>query len=63
MIITMEVELYVYDLSRGLARTMSTSFLGVQIDAVYHTSIVMEGVEYGKAFECHTRATYLTAVN
>lgn len=54
MIITMDVELYVYDLSRGLARTMSVSFLGVQIDAVYHTSIVMENVEYGKAFKCHS---------
>jgi hypothetical protein len=63
VIITMEVELYVYDLSRGLARTMSASFLGVQIDAVYHTSIVMEGVEYGEAFECHTQATYLTAAD
>jgi hypothetical protein len=59
----MEVELYVYDLSRGLARTMSASFLGVQIDAVYHTSIVMEDVEYGKAFECHSWPTYLTAAN
>jgi len=44
----MDIELYVYDLSKGLARTMSASFLGVQIDAVYHTSIVMEGIEYGK---------------
>ena len=49
--ITMEVDLYVYDLSRGLARAMSASVLGVQIDAVYHTSIVIEGVEYGEVFE------------
>ena len=48
LVITMDVELYVYDLSRGLARTMSASLLGVQIDAVYHTSIVIEGVEYGE---------------
>ncbi|KAI5790149.1 PPPDE putative peptidase domain-containing protein [Geopyxis carbonaria] len=40
------VELYVYDLSQGLARTMSQQMLGVQIDAVYHTSIVLGGVEY-----------------
>ena len=35
-----------YDLSRGLARNMSAAFLGVQIDAIYHTAIVMEGIEY-----------------
>ena len=42
----MEVQLYVYDLSRGLARQMSLAFLGTQIDAVYHTSLVFEGIEY-----------------
>jgi desumoylating isopeptidase 1 len=42
----MDVQLYVYDLSNGLARSLSPAFLGIQIDAVYHTSIVMEGVEY-----------------
>lgn len=42
----MLVQLYVYDLSQGLARTMSRQWLGVQIDAVYHTSIVFEGIEY-----------------
>ncbi|KAF9891803.1 hypothetical protein FE257_003284 [Aspergillus nanangensis] len=33
----MDVELYIYDLSKGLART---------IDAIYHTSLVVDGVEY-----------------
>ena len=42
----MDVQLYVYDLSRGLARQLSSSFLGTYIDAVYHTSLVLEGVEY-----------------
>jgi len=42
----MLVELYVYDLSRGMARSMSMSFIGIQIDAVYHTSLVFGGVEY-----------------
>lgn len=42
----MEVQLYVYDLSGGLARVASASLLGIQIDAVYHTSIIMEEVEY-----------------
>jgi hypothetical protein len=42
----MNVQLYVYDLSNGLARQMSLALLGTQIDAVYHTSIVMKGLEY-----------------
>ncbi|KAI5252000.1 DUF862-domain-containing protein [Aureobasidium subglaciale] len=42
----MDVQLYVYDLSQGLARMMSQSLLGVHIDAVYHTSLVFGGVEY-----------------
>lgn len=42
----MDVKLYVYDLSRGMARAMSQSFLGTQIDAIYHTSIVYNGIEY-----------------
>ena len=42
----MEVQLYVYDLSNGIARNLSFALLGIQIDAVYHTSIVMNGLEY-----------------
>ncbi|KAJ5165862.1 hypothetical protein N7492_006158 [Penicillium capsulatum] len=37
----MDVELYVYDLSQ-----YSTALTGTQIDAIYHTSIVLNGVEY-----------------
>ena len=42
----MNVQLYVYDLSNGLASAVSFSLLGVQIDAVYHTGIVMGNIEY-----------------
>ncbi|KAF1957708.1 DUF862-domain-containing protein [Byssothecium circinans] len=42
----MDVQLYVYDLSQGLARSLSQQFLGTQIDAVYHTSIVLDSIEY-----------------
>ena len=42
----MDVQLYVYDLSQGLARNLSAGLLGIQIDAIYHTAIVMGGVEY-----------------
>ncbi|KAL9076867.1 MAG: hypothetical protein Q9157_003534 [Trypethelium eluteriae] len=42
----MDVQVYVYDLSQGLARQLSRNLLGTYIDAVYHTSIVISGVEY-----------------
>jgi hypothetical protein len=42
----MDVHLLVYDLSRGLARQMSRDLLGFQLDAVYHTSIKLNGREY-----------------
>ncbi|KAI9894134.1 MAG: Kinesin [Vezdaea aestivalis] len=42
----MDVQLYVYDLSKGLARQLSMQLLGTQIDAVYHTALVFGGVEY-----------------
>ncbi|CAD6439525.1 123e1eb5-9b6d-4d6f-bd95-90e901397d17 [Sclerotinia trifoliorum] len=42
----MNVQLYIYDLSKGLARNLSGALLGVQIDAIYHTSVVFEGIEY-----------------
>ncbi|GAB7363930.1 hypothetical protein MBLNU230_g4492t1 [Neophaeotheca triangularis] len=42
----MEVQLYVYDLTHGMARSMSQQLLGIHIDAVYHTSLVFEGIEY-----------------
>lgn len=42
----MEVSLYVYDLSKGLARQWSLPLTGIQIDAIYHTSLVFGGTEY-----------------
>ncbi|KAL7795433.1 DUF862 domain-containing protein [Trichoderma ceciliae] len=42
----MDVHLLVYDLSRGLARQMSPGLLGFQLDAIYHTSIELQGREY-----------------
>ncbi|QSZ35861.1 hypothetical protein DSL72_006983 [Monilinia vaccinii-corymbosi] len=42
----MNIQLYIYDLSKGIARNLSGAFLGVQVDAVYHTSIVFGGIEY-----------------
>ncbi|KAF8866696.1 DUF862-domain-containing protein [Acephala macrosclerotiorum] len=42
----MLVQLYTYDLSNGLARNISSALLGTQLDAVYHTSIVTNGIEF-----------------
>jgi len=40
------VFLYIYDLSRGLARSLSPSLIGRQIDGVWHTSVVCYGYEF-----------------
>ncbi|XP_021763447.1 desumoylating isopeptidase 1-like [Chenopodium quinoa] len=40
------VTLHVYDLSQGLARQLSTTFLGKAIEAIWHTGIVVYGKEY-----------------
>ncbi|KAK3308845.1 P-loop containing nucleoside triphosphate hydrolase protein [Chaetomium strumarium] len=42
----MDVHLLIYDLSKGLARQLSMSLLGFQLDAIYHTSIQLNGLEY-----------------
>eukprot|EP00877_Chromochloris_zofingiensis_P014058 jgi/Chrzof1/8906/Cz03g28200.t1 len=41
-----KVQLYVYDLTQGLARQMSPMFLGRQIEGVWHTGVVLGGIEY-----------------
>ncbi|XP_019414038.1 PREDICTED: desumoylating isopeptidase 1-like [Lupinus angustifolius] len=40
------VTVNVYDLSQGLARQLSTSFLGKAIEGIWHTGIVVYGNEY-----------------
>ncbi|KAI8888458.1 DUF862-domain-containing protein [Backusella circina FSU 941] len=40
------VKLYVYDLSQGMAKTMSRSLTGKQIDGIWHTSVVVYGQEF-----------------
>ncbi|KAH9980190.1 PPPDE putative peptidase domain-containing protein [Lactifluus volemus] len=47
---TSPVKLYVYDLSRGMARAMSMQFLGRQLDGIWHTSVVVFNKEvfYGQ---------------
>ncbi|WVR03495.1 hypothetical protein IAU60_000486 [Kwoniella sp. DSM 27419] len=45
-----KVQLYVYDLSRGMAKSMSLMLTGKQIDGIWHTSVVAFGREvfYGQ---------------
>ncbi|KAL4558582.1 hypothetical protein LXL04_036783 [Taraxacum kok-saghyz] len=38
--------MHVYDLSGGLARQLSMSFLGKAIEAIWHTGVVVYGTEY-----------------
>ncbi|KPJ03664.1 PPPDE peptidase domain-containing protein 2 [Papilio xuthus] len=40
------VELYVYDLTHGLAALLSPSILGRQVAGVWHTAVVVFGREY-----------------
>lgn len=40
------VELYLYDISHGMAKSMSMAFLGQQVDGIWHTGIVCYGYEY-----------------
>jgi len=41
-----KVELYLYDLSQGMAKAMSMGLLGKQIDGIWHTGVVVYGSEY-----------------
>ncbi|XP_071052282.1 uncharacterized protein [Onthophagus taurus] len=41
-----KVQLYLYDLSRGMASTLSPMIIGKRIDGIWHTSIVVYEREY-----------------
>ena len=40
------VSLLVYDITMGMARTMSMMIIGQHVDAVYHTALQVFGKEY-----------------
>ncbi|KAJ8263926.1 hypothetical protein GJAV_G00143150 [Gymnothorax javanicus] len=40
------VKLYIYDMSRGMARQLSPVMLGKQLDGIWHTSIIVFGDEF-----------------
>ncbi len=41
-----KVQVYLYDLSQGMARQFSLGFVGKQIDGIWHTGITVFGHEY-----------------
>lgn len=41
-----KVTLALYDITNGLARSMSMMIIGQQVDAVYHSSLIAFGREY-----------------
>lgn len=38
-----KVQLHVYDLTGGMAKGMSKQFLGIEIEGVWHTGVVVFG--------------------
>ena len=40
------VELYIYDLTQGMAALMSGMLLGQHFDGIWHTAVVVHGREY-----------------
>ena len=57
------VKLYVYDLSQGMASQLSQTFVGKQIDGIWHTAVVVYGQEYffgsGGVCSCPPGATMM----
>jgi hypothetical protein len=43
---TFPIKLLIYDISNGMAKQMSPMLLKKRIDGIYHTGIVIYGVEY-----------------
>lgn len=41
-----KVQIYLYDLSHGMAKSLSQAFLGVDLEGIWHTGVVVFGTEY-----------------
>ncbi|VDL96964.1 unnamed protein product [Schistocephalus solidus] len=50
-----DIYLYIYDISYGLARILSQSIVGQHFEGIWHTGVVVRGIEYFFAQEgiCH----------
>ncbi|CAK7896119.1 hypothetical protein CAAN1_12S01596 [[Candida] anglica] len=53
------VKVYVYDISRGMAAMYAPMILGINLEAIYHTSVVIYGKEYyiDQGIKCATPGT------
>jgi len=40
------VQLYIYDLSQGMARTLGQQLIGRPLEGIWHTAVVVHGKEY-----------------
>mmetsp|Transcript_11689 Transcript_11689/g.16060 ORF Transcript_11689/g.16060 Transcript_11689/m.16060 type:complete len:506 (-) Transcript_11689:119-1636(-) len=60
-----EVYLEVYDLSRGMAAAMSQSILGMRIDGIWHTGVVVFQKEYyfGGGIQCSSIGHFASSSN
>ncbi len=41
-----KVQVYLYDLSQGMAAMFSSGLIGKKIDGIWHTGIIVYGTEY-----------------
>ena len=55
---TTPIKVYVYDLSNGIARTMSMAVVGKQVDLIPHTGVVIYGKEVS-ALCSHTLGAFV----
>lgn len=62
-----DIHLYVYDLSKGMAKQFSAMFLGKHFDGVWHTGVVCYGQEWffgnDGVDRCHPKGTILGEPN
>lgn len=57
------VQLAIYDISGGLARSLSLQFVGTQIDLIPHTGVIVDGVEhfFGGGLQRQRHATFASS--
>ena len=57
------VQLAIYDISGGLARSLSLQFVGTQIDLIPHTGVIIDGVEhfFGGGLQRQHHATFTSS--
>lgn len=61
----MNVQLVIYDLSRGLATSLSQSFLGIQINGIWHTGVVVfdKEIYYGGGIQVSSLGQFSNSNN